>query len=183
MPVPLNDVADAILASRAADGDIRAFEALVRRYSARMGALARRLLGSNSDVDDVVQESFVLAWRDLATLADPGAFGGWLSRIVSRQCFDHLRSYRHTAQLADHHQSAPESQSPHQVTQTRLNYLALADVINALPDDQRRTWVLREVESYSYDDIAELLELPTSTVRGLLARARRTVLVGMGEWK
>ena len=68
---PLGDAADAILAARAADGDLRAFEVLVRRHGPLMRAYATRILGSNSDSDDVVQETFITAWERLPEFRTP----------------------------------------------------------------------------------------------------------------
>ncbi|WP_105035313.1 RNA polymerase sigma factor [Cryobacterium aureum] len=172
-----------MLAERAADGDLRAFEVLVRRYGPLMRVQATRVLGSNDETDDVVQESFITAWQQLGTLDDPSAVKSWLMRIVSRKSIDRVRARREHANIDDTDAPAPESRAPHALAETLSQTEALSRVLAGLPEDQRRCWTLREIAEYSYGDIAAELDLPLSTVRGLLARARKTLLREMEEWR
>ena len=180
---PLDAAADQILADRAADGDLRAFEVLVRRYGPLMRVYATRVLGSNDETDDVVQESFITAWQQLGTLEDGSAVKSWLMRIVSRKSIDRLRARRPHVNIDDTDAPAPESNAPHVLAEVESQAEALALVLAALPGDQRRCWTLRELAEYSYGDIAAELNLPLSTVRGLLARARKTLLRQMEDWR
>ena len=180
---PLDTVSDQTLADRAADGDLRAFEVLVRRYGALMRVYATRVLGSNDETDDVVQESFITAWQQLHTLEDGSAVKSWLMRIVSRKSIDRLRARRPHVNIDDTDAPAPESHAPHVLAEVESQTEALSRVLAALPEDQRRCWTLRELAEYSYGDIAAELDLPLSTVRGLLARARKTLLREMEEWR
>ena len=180
---PLDAASDQMLADRAADGDLRAFEVLVRRYGALMRVYATRLLGSNDETDDVVQESFIAAWQQLRTLDDGRAVKSWLMRIVSRKSIDRLRARRLHVNIDDTDAPAPERTAPHARAEADSQTQALARVLANLPEDQRRCWALRELAEYSYGDIATELNLPVSTVRGLLARARKTLLREMEEWR
>ena len=179
----LDAASDQTLADRAADGDLRAFEVLVRRYGALMRVYATRVLGSNDETDDVVQESFITAWQQLRTLEDGSAVKSWLMRIVSRKSIDRLRARRSHINIDDTDAPAPESHAPHVLAEVESQTEALSRVLAALPEDQRRCWTLRELAEYSYGDIAAELDLPLSTVRGLLARARKTLLREMEEWR
>ncbi|MDJ0375958.1 RNA polymerase sigma factor [Cryobacterium sp. PH31-L1] len=172
-----------MLADRAADGDLRAFEGLVRRYGPLMRVQARRVLGSNDETDDVVQEAFITAWQQLGTLEDGSAVKSWLMRIVSRKSIDRLRARREHANIDDTDVPAPDEHAPHVLAEAESQTEALARVLATLPEDQRRCWTLRELAEYSYGDIAAELGLPLSTVRGLLARARKTLLREMEEWR
>ena len=180
---PLDAASDQTLADRAADGDLRAFEVLVRRYGALMRVYATRVLGSNDETDDVVQESFITAWQQLRTLEDGSAVKSWLMRIVSRKSIDRLRARRSHINIDDTDAPAPESHAPHVLAEVESQTEALSRVLAALPEDQRRCWTLRELAENSYGDIAAELDLPLSTVRGLLARARKTLLREMEEWR
>ncbi|TFC93520.1 RNA polymerase sigma factor [Cryobacterium sinapicolor] len=180
---PLESFPDQTLADRAADGDIRAFEVLVRRYGPLMRVYASRVLGSNDEMDDVVQESFITAWQQLPTLENGAAVKSWLMRIVSRKSVDRLRARRHHVDIDLTDAPAPERHSPHRLAEAESQTEALTRVLADLPEDQRRCWMLRELAECSYGDIAEELELPVSTVRGLLARARKTLLQEMEEWR
>jgi len=174
---------DRIVAGRAADGDTAAFAELVRRHTPLMRAYARRILGGDADVDDVVQEAFVTAWQRLDELADPGSVKAWLMRIVGRRAVDRIRSTRPSADLAELDPAAPETSSPVRAVEARAEVAALSAALRELPAEQRECWVLREVGGCSYDDIAAQLEVPASTVRGMLARARRHVIERMEEWR
>ena len=183
VPSPLDTASDLTLADRAADGDVRAFEVIVRRYGPLMRVYAARVLGSNDEMDDVVQESFITAWQQLSTLEDCGAVKTWLMRIVSRKSIDRLRARRQHANIDLTEPTAPENQSPHRLAEAESQTQALSRVLADLPEDQRRCWMLRELAECSYGEIAEELELPISTVRGVLARARKTLLREMEEWR
>lgn len=185
LPERLADANDSILADRASDGDVRAFEVLLRRYGPIMRVYARRILGSNDETDDVVQETFIIAWQRLAGLENTASVKSWLLTIVTRQAIDRVRARaRHQHEkLDDHEFEAPSSRSPAETAEALSRNGAFSNALSALPDDQRRCWVLREVGEYSYDDIARYLDVPASTVRGLLARARRTLVSEMEVWR
>lgn len=180
---PLDTASDQMLADRAADGDLRAFAVLVRRYGPLMRVYATRILGSNDESDDVVQESFITAWQHFGDLDDGRVVKSWLMRIVSRKSIDRLRTRRLHVNIDDTDVPAPEDHAPHALAETESQTEALARVLTALPENQRRCWSLRELAEYSYGDIATELNLSLSTVRGLLARARKTLLREMEEWR
>lgn len=174
---------DRIVAGRAIDGDVDAFAVLVRRYGPMMKAYAARMLNASAEVDDVVQESFVIAWQRLSDLSEPDKVKSWLMRIVSRKTVDRLRARRIQADIDEVDVAAPVHTSPPHIAETRAEVAALGAALRELPDDQRECWVLREVGGNSYDEIAEQLGVPVTTVRGLLARARKYIIVRMEEWR
>ena len=180
---PLDTASDLTLVGRAADGDVRAFEVIVRRHGPLMRVYAARVLGSNDEMDDVVQEAFITAWQRLDTLEDGAALKSWLMRIVSRKSIDRLRARRERADFDLHEPLAPDHQSPPRVAEADSQTQALSRALANLPEDQRRCWTLRELAGSSYVGIADELNLPVSTVRGLLARARKTLLREMEEWR
>lgn len=181
--VPLAEASDAVLAGRAADGDVRAFEVLVRRHGPLMRAYASRVLGSTIESDDIVQEAFITAWDQLPTLKDLGAVRSWLMRITSRRAIDRIRARRDHAPLEDWDAEAPASDTPHQRVEASSQWDMLSAALGRLNETQRHAWLLREMGGYSYDEIADELKIPPSTVRGLLARARRTLMEEMEEWR
>ena len=179
----LDDATDAILAARAADGDLRAFEVLVRRHGPLMRAYATRILGSNSDSDDVVQETFITAWERLPELQDPAATKAWLMRITSRKAIDRIRARKQDMPLGEWDAPAPESESPHQRAEAASQRERLTRALGTLSEAQRECWTLREIGGHSYAEIAEELDMRPSTVRGLLARARQKLMQEMEEWR
>ncbi|WP_458108220.1 RNA polymerase sigma factor [Arthrobacter sp. R3-55] len=184
----LDLVPDALLAGRAADGDTAAFEALARRHGPLMRATARRLTGSLADADDVVQETLVQAWKQLDTLRDPAAVKGWLMRIVGSRSIDHLRKRRNHVDLDDMENQRDDT--PRTMTHDPENNAvngsrveALKAALAALPEEQRRCWVLKEFNDQSYEEIALTLNISPDSVRGRLARARITLARTMEEWR
>lgn len=177
----LGEADDRTVASRAADGDIRAFEILMRRYGSLMRAYAARIVRP-SDADDVVQETFVTAWQDLPELDNPASVRSWLITIVTRKSIDRLRAGREHDSLNDHDVEDP-TDGPAQTASASSLDEALSRALSSLPDEQRRCWVLREIAGYGYQEIAEQLDLPVSTVRGLLVRSRKTLVREMEAWR
>lgn len=179
----LDIAADHIVAGRAADGDDAAFRVLVFRYSPLMRGFARRILGGNDEVDDVVQEAFIVAWRHLPELENPGAVRSWLMRIVSHKATDRVRSRHSHVDIDGQQHSAPESAAPVRLTETSSQLAELSVALTELPVAQRQCWMLREIADLSYDEIATELDVPVTTVRGLLARARKYLIVRMETWR
>lgn len=182
-PQGLGMMADAILAQRAIDGDTAAFEALIRRHGPLMRAYVARIAGSVSDADDIVQEAFYTAWRRLPELRDPAAVKGWLMRVASRHAFRHLRRRPTEESLPEWEAAYPAETQPENIAIRNAQLQALGTALDALPEDLRQCWLLREVAELSYDDIAEQLGIPRSTVRGKLARARTSIYARMEQWR
>lgn len=180
---PLAGADDRILADRAADGDTAAFAELVRRHTPLMRAYARRLLPGTADVDDVVQDAFITAWQRLPDLEETASVKSWLMRITSRKAFDRIRGMHPYDPIEDAEVSASEKEAPARVAEAHAGVAALARALRELPERQRQVWMLREVGGGSYEEIADQLGTTVSTVRGLLARARRHMLVRMEEWR
>jgi len=178
----LADAADSLLAERSADGDTTAFAVLVRRHGPFLRAFATRLTGSAADADDVVQDALIAAWNQLDTLAEPAKVRSWLASIVSRKATDRLRARKPVVEL-DEQRAELVERGPEQRAITTSQLDALGLVLDALPVQQRQCWVLKEVGGYSYEQIAEQLDLTVVTVRGKLARARATVIAEMEVWR
>jgi RNA polymerase sigma-70 factor (ECF subfamily) len=166
-----------------ADGDEAAFEVLARRHGPLMRAYARKLLGSDVESDDVVQETFLLAWQKGAEVADGGAIKSWLMRVVTNRSIDRIRVRKQHLDIADWDAPAPRSQSPEHAVEVSLQLGALSSALGGLPETQRQCWIMKEAGGYSYQEIADELRLPLSTVRGQLARARQTLMQQMEGWR
>lgn len=180
---PLSSATDATLAVRARDGDVHAFEVVARRHGPLMRVYAGRLLGTDLESDDVVQDAFLTAWRRLSDLEDPSRLRPWLMRIVSNKSIDRLRVRRDHDDIDAHDAPASREAAPDRVVESRLQLDAMWTALDKLPLDQRRCWLLRETGGWSYAEIAEALQLPLSTVRGQIARARKFLLHEMEAWR
>lgn len=177
------DVADEILVARASDGDTAAFAALLRRYSPMMRAYARSLLASNAELDDVVQEASLAAWRALPSLERADRVRSWLMRMTGRKAIDRLRRGKDHLEFDEREVQAAETHDPSIQYEVREGFRALAEALAELPEVQRECWVLKEFGDYRYEDIAEELGVTAATVRGALARARRFLVTRMEVWR
>jgi RNA polymerase sigma-70 factor, ECF subfamily len=117
-----------------------------------------------ADVDDLTQEVFLQAWRQLRSLREPSAFGGWLRRIALHQSVDHLRRGRYMEEL-DSYTAGLSALSPDDADAQLL----LAEV-RSLPEAYRETLILRFVEGFTGPEIAELTGLTPGSVRVNLHR-------------
>ena len=180
----LGQLSDRILVERAIDGDEAAFGEIVRRHSGLMRAYTSRIVGSLSEADDVVQEAFATAWKQLPTLRDGSAVKAWLMKIASREAFALIKR-RTTDAALDDEMDAPtrESTNPEHVAVHHARLAALSKALDTLPEGQRSAWLLREIGGFSYDEVAEQADLPVSTVRGNLARARASIMIQMEGWR
>ena len=181
--------ADAWLTARALAGDPQAFGVLVGRHQTRVYRIAYRMLGNSDDAQDVAQDVWLQVWVSLATFTGSAAFSTWLSRVAVNSAISHgrrtSRERARVGRLAGQPEIAagpvtPSSQeAAEQAEQTRVVRTAVA----ALQPDLRAVLVLREFERLSYGEIGEVLGLTEPTVRGRLARARRTLAAELKGWR
>jgi RNA polymerase sigma-70 factor, ECF subfamily len=172
--IPLADRPDLRLVrgGEEAPPDLSDFDAVFRRFAPYVATVARRLLGDDSEVDDVVQDVFIEAHHGLRTIREPLALRGWLGRICVRRCVRRIRYQKLRRALSlesspDYTKLAAAGASPEQTALVSSLY-RLLESVGAL---ERVVWVLRFVEGESLDDIALLCRCSKSTVQ----RKLRTV--------
>ncbi|WP_195909149.1 RNA polymerase sigma factor [Microlunatus sp. Gsoil 973] len=174
------------LVVRAQAGEVAAFEFLVDTYEAPLYRLAVRLLRNRTIAEDVLQEGFIAAWRKLPTLNAPETFRAWIYRIITRRCLDQLRASRDQLQLDETNggnTTRAGDTDPAITVETEQLRHSLNRALTDLPPQLRVCWILTEVDQLSYADISQVLDLPVSTVRGRLARARHQLAEGMASWR
>lgn len=152
--------------------DPRDFDQVFRRYSAYVARVAARLLGSDGEVDDLVQDVFLEAHRGLATVREPGALGGWLARICVRRATRRLRRRRLLAWLSLDNVSERELPVVADASaEERAEAARLYRALDRLPAPERVAWLLRHVEGETLDDMVTLCGCSKSTVQRRLWRA------------
>src|SRR5829696_8311315 len=153
-------------------GNHGAFEALVKRYQARLLAFCRHMLGSKEDAEDVLQEVFAAAFN--AILADERDINvrPWLYRIARNRSLNHLRRVQPIGvDSMDVHLSESGTTTADKVHK-REEFRQLISDVQTLPETQRTALLLRELDALSYDQIAEAMETTVPSVKSLLVRAR-----------
>ena len=166
-----DDREEALWIARARAGDEAAYRWLLGRYRARVVRLAAHVLHGDGDAEDLAQEAFVRAFQRLGSFRGRGRFSAWLFSLTVRLCLDRRRSARFRREVpADAAPNAVSNAvSPDASPDTRLLIDALLD---RLTPPLRAALVLRELEGFEYDEIAEMLQIPVGTVRSRLHAAR-----------
>jgi RNA polymerase sigma-70 factor (ECF subfamily) len=153
--------------------DTTDFDAVFRRYSAYVARIAVRLMGTDSELDDVVQDVFIEAHRGLRTLRDPRAVRGWLARICVRRTVRRLRRRRLLSFLSlDSMTEADEPLDPGTSPERQAEVRKLYRMLDAMPVEERVVWVLRHVEGESLDAIVDWCGCSKSTVQRRLRSAQ-----------
>lgn len=173
---------DLSLVRSAAGGRPEAFDALVLRHQDRLYGIVHRLVGDPEKAMDLVQETFLKAWRGLPSFEGGSAFFTWLYRIArnvvtSAARYEGVRpKIRVALHGADEDGGSMEIEAADAGPELRLSAderrSLVLGAIAALPPDFREIVVLRDMEDRAYEEIADLLEIPVGTVRSRLHRAR-----------
>ena len=159
-------------AHEAREADPRDFDQVFRRYSPYVARVALRLLGNDSEVDDLVQDVFLEAHRGLAGLREAGALGAWLARICVRRATRRLRRRRLLALLSL--DTVTERELPVDLAaspEERAEVARLYRKLDRLPVAERVAWLLRHVEGESLEDMVALCGCSKSTVQRRLRSA------------
>ena len=174
------DAEDIRLMKLVSAGETAAFEELVERHQRLVTGTVARMLGSNSDVEDVAQQVFVRVWKSAQRYVPRAKFTTWLLKITRNLVFNELRRRSRQAQapfrvesadeerpIADEHARSPDALLLEQELQR-----AVEAAIAQLPEAQRMAVVLRRYHELSYEQIAEVLDHSVPAVKSLLFRAR-----------
>ena len=185
-PAQLSAPSDAELATRARRGDDLAFELIMRRHNRRLFRLARSLVGRDHEAEDVLQEAYLRAYARLDDLASGDALAAWLARIVANEALGRLRATARVVSLeefrakagTDHEDDTDRGPASDQPDPERLAASGelrrlLEGAVDALPEEFRTVFVLREVEGLSTAETAAYLAIRPETVKTRLHRARR----------
>ena len=185
-PVTGGSVDERQLVRRAQKGDKVAFETLVQRHQHRVFAVARGILKRQEDVEDIAQQVFVKAYFSLKRFDQRAAFSTWLYKITVNECWDLLRKRK--ARPLVYEADFSEEQSRQYTTPEREASKApdasdrmalreqLENMLSQLDKRDRAMLVLKEVEGFSVEEIAESMGLNANTVKVRLFRARRRII-------
>jgi RNA polymerase sigma-70 factor, ECF subfamily len=179
---------DGSLVLRLQRGENEAFEELVRTHAARLLRVARRLLPSEEDARDAVQDGFVAAFKSIGNFESAALLSTWLHRIVVNACLMKLRTRRRKPEedieqhlprfLADGHQvesTVPWSESPEAMLERSELAQLVRRSIDELPDTYRAVLLLRDIEELSTEEVATMLGTTANAVKIRLHRARQAL--------
>jgi len=164
--------------ARARHGDADAFGALVDRHSRRVFQLAFRMTGNAQDAEDIVQESFLRAYRQLGRFEARANFGTWLYRIVANCAVDFMRTKRHRHERASRDAGddwmdtmAADTPGPERLAESAEIERRVTAALDALSPLERAAFTLRHFEGRSIDEIGHTLHLGTSAAKHSVFRA------------
>jgi RNA polymerase sigma-70 factor (ECF subfamily) len=174
---------DAELLRRAREGDLQAFAELVRRSERRVRALLGRLLEDSRDVEEAAQDTFVQAWRNLQRFRGQAAPSTWFYRIAVNEALQRTRRKRvETRPLEDRdlRHSSPGAETIAEEDELRA---FLSERLRALPLDLRVPVVLRDVEGWSNQEIADALDLSLAATKSRIHRGRMRLREQLDAWR
>lgn len=170
---------DLDLCRAAAGGDHAAFELLVGRHAPRLFRLALSLCGSRLDAEDLCQETFLAAYEGIGRFGGRSSFRTWLTAILIRRSSRWWRKRKREAYRV----TIEDGQVDRSDASAAERRLDLIEAIRSLPEDFRDVVVLRELEGLSYEEIAQVMEVPCGTVQSRLHRARMMLKESLAAYR
>jgi RNA polymerase sigma-70 factor (ECF subfamily) len=175
---------DSTLVQRAKNGDKSAFDMLVRKYQHRIAAVVSRFVRDYAECQDVVQDSFIRAYKSLSGFRGDSQFYTWMYRIAVNTAKNHLASKKRRpsfdvelddAENIDGGIYIQNNDTPeHELLRDEIAQV-VSKALQLLPDDIRQAITLREMEGLSYEEIADVMNTPVGTVRSRIFRAREAI--------
>jgi len=180
--VPLDDAK--LLVKKSQKGDTRAFEQLVTMYQDRIYVLSYQLTGNYADAQDLAQNVFIKAYRALPGFRNEADFGTWLHRITVNLSINEKRKKKPDVYLDNPVQTAEgeiprlvasDAESPEEAYENKEFRDMVQIALEELSPEHRTVLVLREVQGFSYDEIADMLDCSLGTVKSRINRGRQTL--------
>ena len=184
-------LSDSELVERVRTGDAVAFELIMRRHNRRLFRLARSILRSGAEAEDVVQETYVRAYASLDQFVGPHGLAAWLARIAANEALGRIRGWGRVVSLDEYlgeedagvrriETMISEHPDPERLTGHSELRRLLESAIDTLPDDFRTVFVMRAIEGMSIAETAEALSIRPETVKTRFHRARQRLQETLG---
>ncbi len=174
------------LIRRAKQGETAAFETLVQQHASFVYNLALRTLNDAHEAEDVAQEAFVRAWQALPQFRVKAQFRTWLYRIVTNLCYNRLPQLKRELAALDPAEAVVLSDGRQAVERELFTAELRQQIFTAidnLPQSYRLLVTLRHLQGLSYQEIAEVTEMPLGTVKTGIFRARQMLQERLSEWR
>ena len=167
------DLSDAELLKRSAQGSGVAFGVLMRRHEDRVFGLALRMLGDRADALDATQDAFISAFKQAKSFRGDAAVGTWLYRIGINSCKDFARKRKRWIAQDDVDQVAEQSVTERPIDESVTVRMELQEALARLPDDYRDAVVMHDLGGIPYEEIAVATGTVVGTVKSRISRGRR----------
>lgn len=172
---------------KAKKGNKDAFEKLIINYEKRVYNIAYQMFGNEHDANDMAQEVFIKVYKSLDKFNFKSSFATWIHRITVNTCIDEYRKKKKNYQIESmdetmeqkdgvvHKQFVDKSLTPEEKAIKNENIKFIRESINELKEEHKMIIILRDIKGYSYDDIADILDISIGTVKSRISRARSTL--------
>lgn len=175
------NVKDTAIIEKVLDGDSQAFEMLILKYQSKLFATSMNVVKNRELAEDIVQEAFMKGFMKLDTLKNREQFYPWLKRIALNIALNHFEKEKRVMDVeteddeTSFFENIGSGESPEELTLKEELHRYVRSYVDSLPDKLRVVIVLREVEDMSYEEIAEMMNIPLGTVRSRLFNARQII--------
>lgn len=172
-----------LLIKKAARGDTDAFAEIIRMHQPRIYGLALRMLKNADDAADAAEEAIVRIWRALPRFKGRAEFSTWAYTITRNTCLDFIKKQPKTVDIEELPAAASDDADPAEQAERSERIRIVRRAIEALPDRLRDVIIMRDIEGYSYAEIARLTDTEEGTVKSRINRARsrlKALLEDMG---
>ncbi|MDR1538704.1 MAG: RNA polymerase sigma factor [Clostridiales bacterium] len=157
--------------ARAKKGDVKAFEEIILLYEKLIYSVSYKYMGNAEDAKDVAQESILKIYKNISICKSMDKFKSWAARITSNTAIDFLRKRKVKLEpIDDLPLASPDL--PEETAERNETLRAVAKALKMLPEEVRTLIILRDLQGFSYEELAQTLELPLGTVKSKLSRAR-----------
>jgi len=186
-----NKEIDLGLVKRAKSGDYQAFDLLVLKYQSRLISTAFKFVKDVQIAEDIVQDSFIKAFKALESFREDSSFYTWIYRIAVNTSKNFLVSKKRKSELlnsdlseeASYEIEPVETYSPEDLLQATQLKKVITETIDQLGEDTRTALTLRELDGLSYEQIAEVVNCPVGTVRSRIFRGREVIDEDISQYK
>lgn len=171
------------LIKRSQMGDIDAFEALISDNTRFVYNIALKMLKNKEDAEDISQEALIKVYKNIDSFNMESSFRTWMYRIVVNTCLDHMRKNKVTVLsidkpiITEHNEFQVEiednSFSPEELFERKENQKLIIHALNQLDDSFKTAIILRDINDFSYEEIAEILTCNLGTVKSRISRGRQ----------
>lgn len=163
--------------------ELEKFKTAVMPLREKLQGFAKSMLMNEADAEDAVQEAYLRLWNARKQLGNHPNVGGFAMQTIKNICIDRLRVEKHNISL-DNVSVAGNSLTPYTYTEQKDSALLIRTIIDSLPETQRRIMLMRDIDGYELEEIAQITGSEATAVRVNLSRARKTVrdrFIGMNN--
>ncbi|PLX67297.1 MAG: RNA polymerase subunit sigma-70 [Denitrovibrio sp.] len=172
---------DSSIIEKVLSGDGQSFEMLILKYQSKLFATILNVVKNRELAEDITQEAYMKAFSKLDTLKDHNQFYAWMKRIALNLALNHFERAKRVVDVENEEDETsfferiPDGDSPEEILVKDELKKYVRHFVDSLPDKLRVVIVLREIEDMSYEEIAEMMNIPIGTVRSRLFNARQMI--------